>query len=431
MTMLTNRAYFVIVAGILLVLTFPSFQSSLTSAQGLPQNWAATSHWIESAECARLYGKLLVGCPNGDFVPFAEISRADDPGHALLLGLYSMATGKVINFERASMLNTFINYSGISVLTALLFSLGLRYASIFALVALPVLANAYHSVSPHPAQFGVTLLISVLPIAVLGFDVKKRLSVVWIVFGLFALFIALLMRQSLGMIGIVACSLCLAASFATRKKRQERLAVVVTAFGVLLVSLSPGFLLLSRDAAYKLPPTHMIQSHGVWHNLYLGLGAVRNSMGIKWDDGFGKDLVHSIDPSVPYVSETYYRILRDQYFSTVVSHPIEVLRIYLEKLSLTIGQPVLQPIYPSSAWFLFPLIAAGILLRKRSRICPASVRATDAVACVSLLLAAAFLAQGALIHYDMQYMRPLGAIIVFGVCCIIEYGVSAVRSQDV
>jgi hypothetical protein len=379
---------------------------------------------MDSAECARLYGKLLVGCPNGQLVPFADISNADDPGHAFFLGLYSMTTGKVLTVAHASVLNTLINYSGIVILTALLFSLDLRYASIFALMTLPILANAYHAVSPHPAQFGVTLLISILPISILGFDLKRKLAIAWIVFGLFALLMTLLIRQSLGMIGIVACFICIVASFSIRKTRQERIVVVATAVGVLFVLSTPQLLLSLRDFVYNLPPTDMIQSHGVWHNLYIGLGVVPNSLGISWSDSFGNDLVRSIDPSVRYVSEAYYSILRNAYFSTVLSNPIEVARIYFQKLWLTIQQPVLLPIGMFSTWVLFPLVAVGIVLRRKSRIVPTSLRAIDAVACAALLLAAAHLAQGSFIHYSMLYARPLGAVIVLGMCCVIEYWVS-------
>ena len=58
----------------------------------MPSDWKATNVWLAAADCALERGVWLAVCEQGKLVPMSERAIADDPGHALLLGLWAMAT---------------------------------------------------------------------------------------------------------------------------------------------------------------------------------------------------------------------------------------------------------------------------------------------------------------------------------------------------
>ncbi|MDR3643979.1 MAG: hypothetical protein P4M02_02755, partial [Clostridia bacterium] len=55
--------------------------------------WSSARLWLQSADCARATKAILVICSNGQLIPLANVNPGDDPGHALVLDLYSAATG--------------------------------------------------------------------------------------------------------------------------------------------------------------------------------------------------------------------------------------------------------------------------------------------------------------------------------------------------
>src|SRR5678815_5634900 len=54
----------------------------------MPSDWKATNVWLAAADCARERGTWLTLCEDGKLVPMSERAIADDPGHALILGLW-------------------------------------------------------------------------------------------------------------------------------------------------------------------------------------------------------------------------------------------------------------------------------------------------------------------------------------------------------
>src|SRR5437588_12594993 len=55
----------------------------------MPGDWGATNIWLDSTSCALERGVWLALCEKGKLVPISERAIADDPGHALLLDLWS------------------------------------------------------------------------------------------------------------------------------------------------------------------------------------------------------------------------------------------------------------------------------------------------------------------------------------------------------
>ena len=89
----------------------------------MPAGWLATRVWLDSSQCALERGVWLAVCENGKLVPISERAIADDPGHALLLDLWSMATRSRATLPDVARLNTLLDALGLLALAGLLFSL--------------------------------------------------------------------------------------------------------------------------------------------------------------------------------------------------------------------------------------------------------------------------------------------------------------------
>ncbi len=64
----------------------------------------------------------------------------------------------------------------------------------------------------------------------------------------------------------------------------------------------------------------LIQQHVVWHSVYIGLGYLTNEYGIAYHDEIAAAKVASIDPTVPYCSAEYERILKRATLQFVRAH---------------------------------------------------------------------------------------------------------------
>src|SRR6266850_2123487 len=76
-------------------------------------DWEQTNVWLKSSECARVRGVWLALCgDNGRLIPISEEALGDDPGHALLLGLWAIASGEVATLVDVARLNIALNSLG-------------------------------------------------------------------------------------------------------------------------------------------------------------------------------------------------------------------------------------------------------------------------------------------------------------------------------
>lgn len=397
---------------LMMVVTIPTLLTSLFhDDEGLPFTWKATTAWIDSAACAKSTGMLLIGCPDGRPVPFAEISRADDPGHALILGVYSLVTKKDVFPRNISQLNTLINYAGISAIILLLLFLDLKVAALISLLLLPPIDASYHAISPHPAQMGAALLSAILPLSLLRLDSDRpRTRAAWVLAGMIALAASMLLRESIGLMGIAASIITLLSlAWHSRRSIRGMIGVGVVAIGLVMALLLPSILERTRDMIYHLPAATLVGQHGIWHALFVGLGAVPNDLGIVWQDQSGFDYARRIDPSVVMESPHYFDILRAAYLHILASQPLDVVSIYSRKLYIALCTPLLPPWGHSPLWAVLGLCAGLHGMGKlRSRLpTPAA-----AVAIVAVCFCLMFLAQAALIHQSIQYLFPIGAFLV-------------------
>jgi hypothetical protein len=78
-------------------------------------HWFPTNWWIKSAQCARERGVWLSICEGDKLVPMSERSFGDDPGHALFLGIWTIATHDAVSLVDVARLNTWLNAAGLAI----------------------------------------------------------------------------------------------------------------------------------------------------------------------------------------------------------------------------------------------------------------------------------------------------------------------------
>lgn len=413
--------YTLALAMLVLIFTFagPAAKSPLES-----MNWASVPIWVSSADCARETGALLVLCRKGGIVPLSDENAGEDPGHALMLGLYSAITGDSVNASDVSRVNTHFNFFGLVVLAGLMFSLGLPFACFVVLTLGAAVAVQFHALAPHPAQFGASCLAAILPIVILT---KSRLSTLWIPAGVFCLALSSIFRQSIGMMGMTAALIAISLSIYRNKWRVAPIYAGL-AVATLLAYQAPYFLLRARDAVYSVPATTMLERHGAWHSLYIGLGVVDNPFGIVWDDSNGDAAAKRVDPNVVFGSKAYYNILQGEYLRTIVSHPFTTLRIYFDKLRAALEQKL-----PTGLPLFVPILIVGACVYwTRSRASSdRDAPATDAVLITAAAFICMYLGQAALIHFSMQYLFPIQIFLVLGTGILVEFLLSPSEQRSI
>jgi hypothetical protein len=171
----------------------------------------------------------------------------------------------------------------------------------------------------------------------------------WLAAAGLALVCAVLFREPIGLIGCVMTLLALALGL-LRRIRALRAGDIVVAGGAvaaILLALNAGGLLTAYRIHYQgVPAGKGIISHGIAHNLYIGLGSEPNEpnpFGIQWSDSVGESAVRAVDPTISYGSERYFSTLMSLYFKAVRDHPFAVARIYASRMSRVIG-PLILPI---------------------------------------------------------------------------------------
>lgn len=304
----------------------------------MPSDWHATNIWLDSTECTVSRGVWLAVCENGKLIPISERAIADDPGHALLLSAWAAITGKRATLVDVARLSTLLNTISLVALAGLLFSLRAWITSIVLLALGPAEFLGWMGTSPHWAFIGMVSLAGLLPLAI-----ATRRGWAWIGGGIVALAVVTLVRESIGLMGFALTLGAMAASTFLQRPRGVRgvmrpALVIVLATGALL---APKWATLARDAAFPMAPAERLQTHGLSHTLYLGLGFVENKWGIRYDDDYGEDLANKA--GIVFCSPEYFRLMWRLYVGRIVGDPVEVARIYWAKAMQLLAVPTLHP----------------------------------------------------------------------------------------
>lgn len=384
--------------------------------------WSAARLWLQSADCARVTKVILVVCSNGQLIPLANVNPGDDPGHALALGLYSAVTGNAVQPSDILSLNKWINISGTILLAALLYSMGLPFASLLLVTVGTYAANQYNEIAPHPAQYGLVALTTILPLALLGMRpdfVRRRKTVLaWLAIGVLGIGVATLFRQSIGLMGVASSILALVA--VAIKGRTHFTAIAVLTLAVMASYQSPSLVFRARDAVYHLTASNTMEQHGIWHNIYLGLGVVDNDFGISWNDSVAFEHAQRINPKVVWGTTEYYETLRGAYFKLVLEHPLSVTTIYAKKLQLTLQQTLPWIRFLPLGYLLLGLATAAAFTRfflQRGFLSDPS----DALLSVGAVYICFFLGQAVLFHFLAAYLFPIQLFLILVAAAILEF----------
>jgi hypothetical protein len=391
----------------------------------MPSDWAATNVWLDSTDCARERGVWLAICENGKLVPISERAVADDPGHALLLDLWSVATGKRATLPDVAQLNTLVDTFGLLALAGLLFALRAWLAAIVLMGLGPVEYLGWMGTSPHWSYIGLVSLCAVLPMALAGRELgllSRRGGPLWIAAGLVFLALSTLIRESIGIMGLLISLGAVAMLLVRRPRRIAGLALVTVL--ALAAFTTPRWVVAARDAAFDLQPAKRLATHGISHTLYLGLGFVENKWGIRYDDVYGEEIASKADPPVVFGSPGYFQLMGQLYLARWADDPVEVSRIYLEKAWLLLGRPTLYPGPPFGVVLLIGLIhfVAATALGAWRRLGFVQGLVVESVAAAFLLL---FLAQATAALPSHTYAMPANAFVLVLLGAIVEFFVRA------
>ena len=403
--------------------------------------WSASKAWAACAETARTEGVFLAKREGALLCPAADVSQADDIGHNLLSGIVARVAGRPLCPSDVAQINVAVVTLALAFMIALLVGCGWDVAALAVTAGSRLFFNSVtQGTGPHGAHTGVALLtlsfavvtgaqlLAWRPTSVcsqLRLGQPPLASMWWALMAWTAAVIAIVIRAAFGIVLIAAIIGTVFAAWWVRSRTPgdlprprwswRRVAGILLALA--LVVLAPNAILRVRDAIWKVEPARLIESHGLSHNLTIGLGAVPNTLGVKWKDEDGWRLAKELDPSVPYVSDRYYQLLWQRYFLFWRDQPWEMLRIYCSKA---------QELALQRAWGWLPLwvlalaavSAAGLCLTRYAR--SLSPRLPHLVVIVpSAVMILMILMQGLATHHSEGYWRPLcGLFLTIGACLV-------------
>ena len=384
----------------------------------MPSDWKATNVWLAAADCALERGVWLAVCEQGKLVPMSERAIADDPGHALLLGLWSMATRQHADLIDVARLNTLTDAIGLVTLAGLLFALRAYIASIVLLWKGPIEYLGWMGTSPHWAYVGLVSLAAVLPMALAAREMgllARRAARLWIAAGIVFLGVATLMRESIGMMGLMVTA---AVVIVLLVRRFRPAPVLLVGMLAVLAFTTPRWVVMARDAAFEMQKAERLATHGLSHTLYLGLGFVENKWGIRYDDDYGEEIAGKA--GIVWCSPDYFRLMWQLYLGRWAEDPVEVVRIYLEKAWMLLGTPTLYPGPP------FGIVLAIALVHLLAATAFGAWQRLDfrqglVIEGVAVAFAGLFLAQAMAALPSHSYAMPVNAfvLVLFGV--IVEF----------
>jgi len=381
----------------------------------MPSDWRATNVWLDSTGCTVARGVWLAVCEGDRLIPISERAIADDPGHALLLSAWAGITGKRATLVDVARLSTLLNTIGLVALAGLLFSRRAWTTSIVLLALGPAEFLGWMGTSPHWAFIGMVSLAGLLPLAI-----ATRSGWGWIGGGIVALAVVTLVRESIGLMGF-ALTLGAVATMAFLQRPRELRGLIRPALVIVLAAvalLAPKWSTMARDAAFPVAPVERLQTHGLSHTLYLGLGFVENKWGIRYDDDYGEDLANKA--GLVFCSPEYFRLMWKLYLSRIVEDPVEVARIYSEKALQLLIVPTLYPGPPFGMVLvigLVHLLAATWLGLWRRVDFPQGLP----IEAVSVAFLGLFLAQAILALPSHMYAVPVNAFILVLLGTLVEF----------
>lgn len=390
-----------------------SFQAAQRYATATESDWEGTNNSLESARCARKTGKWLLQICEGDrIVPFS----AEDPGQALLLSAWARLAGRDITVMDVARLNLTINALGLVILAATLIAFGAFTTAVIVLILGPTVFLSWFDTLPHWALLGTVSMQLMLPLAVVARArnwLSPILTTTLIVAGLLVLAFASLLRESVGL-SVLLVTICAGAWAMWHGRRHPRIWAATLAILVVagVASQSSRLIVAARNAAYALDAANLPATHGMSHTLYIGLGAVPNKWGIRYEDAVGRDAAAAAKPGVAIYSKDYYRVMSELYWHKWREDPGEVIRIYAVKLGILLADSVIEPALPLGLLLALAILIQLIERRRHWRAGEHGGETRLAITLVAMALIGLIMAQAMLATPTRLYTMPIGPLIL-------------------
>jgi hypothetical protein len=141
----------------------------------------------------------------------------------------------------------------------------------------PIEYLGWMGTSPHWAYVGLVSLAAVLPMALAAREtglLSRRAGQPVDRGGRVFLSVATLMRESIGMMGLMVTAAVVIVLLARRFRPAPLLLVGMLA---VLAFTTPRWVVMARDAAFDIQKAERLATHGLSHTLYLGLASSRTS----------------------------------------------------------------------------------------------------------------------------------------------------------
>jgi hypothetical protein len=279
-----------------------------------------TSRYVEIVQAARGYncvGTTTVAFNGHNFI---QAGKSDDPGIAQLIPAISSLTG--LSLADAFDLTAFAVVSiGIFVgFTGFWYSypdLRLRWAGVCVFLCLGLLEMKVADVY----IFQISPLIAGIP-WILAFALKRRSFGLTVSATLLAFCCSWcsLVRSGATLIGLTFLITLLIGS---RRVQQVLLPLLLVMLACVPSMTFERYLLSRRDATLaSLGETATaVNSHPLWHSVYIGLGFIPNSEVPEYSDAVAIERVRSIDPTAPYTSAKYELILKRELLNLAKRRP--------------------------------------------------------------------------------------------------------------
>jgi putative flippase GtrA len=362
----------ILLAGVVVLILLMDFGALKTFYRSADQRAAVPVYnrvedWIASARCFKESAVILAVCKeSGGFVPIEDVATADDVGAGLLLGILHRWFAVPATKQALVFIHLVTTIVAVGLLSWQLVRLRCVIAAIlFGGITLSRVSLVYFNSDVFSTYFGLFALSLLLPaqlLRMLSQETHRMSEWVWLALSGAAMVFVILVREPFGFIGMVATGLAMAVGLG-RRRHELRIAHLVTATATLLIIVmtTNAALVLTEYRVYVqgVPLGGGIISHGISHNLYIGLGSDPNPFGIEWSDTAGAEAVKAIDPTIPYGSPRYFEVLRKLYFDAVIEHPLEVARIYAARASRVLA-PFILPVLCVA---LAAIVAASSLRR--------------------------------------------------------------------
>lgn len=384
--------------------------------------YGRVSSWIEAAECFKKSGVIVATCdPSGKLLPAEDATIADDRGHGLMLSALHRWFGVPATKLALVFINGIFSVAALSLLAWQLVRLQRVVAAIVFLgLTLRLVSTGFFNSDVFSVFFGLFALSLLLPIQILRMfsqEQQRWPEWLWLIVSGFGLMCAILFREPIGLIGVVMTLLALAIGFGQRMRaaRAAHWAVVGIALGAIVLSVNAAALVISYRIHFQgVPAGQGIVSHGIAHNLYIGLGSEPNPFGIQWSDTAGADAVKAVDPTIPYGSDKYFSTLVTLYFNVVREKPLAVMQIYASRIGRVLT-PLIMPVLCIG----LAAVVAGIAFNRRegrpNRYDGVALDLTIVVAIGTLLhCAQAILTVPVISYYFQAY---LGLYLVVALAC--------------